>query len=162
MLDWEKQVKPYLSLVGNAPRQELLHPFYQDSINHRDEILELFSLTYPKFMELTRPRETDAQKKYRKDVFQNPTLSIKERVFDYIKNIKKNADYVVKYASDAGKNQEDFNNYVKEKFNREGDLEGWLWENAVNMVSLDPNSVMAFIPIESQTETEPRKVKGKA
>jgi len=161
MLDWEKQVKPYLSLVGNAPRQELLHPFYQDSINHKNEILELFSLTYPKFMELTRPRESDAQKKYRKDVFQNPTLSIKERVFDYIKNIKKNADYAVKYASDAGKNQEDYNNYVKEKFNREGDLEGWMWENAVNMVSLDPNAVMAFIPIESQTETEPRKVKGK-
>lgn len=161
MLNWEQQVKPYLMVTGDTPTKELLHPFYYASVSYKKSISELLSREYPDFMNIARPRETDGQKKYRKDIYENPVRVAFERIFDYVRNIPKNADYKIKYADEKATQTDTFKNYVKEKFNREGDLEGWLWENGINMASIDPNAVMVLLPVESDNDTQLRSVKGK-
>jgi hypothetical protein len=161
MLDFNTQVKPYLMVTGDTPSLELAHPFYNDSIAYKKKIQELKGLKYPYFMSITRPRESDAQKKYREDIYDNPVKVAFEIIFDYVRSIPNNSDYKVKYADEKGNVEDSFKNYVQENFNREGDLDSWFWENGINAVMDDPNSVMIMIPKEVSDQSKLRGVTGK-
>lgn len=160
MLTWEK-IKPYLEISGDLPKKQLLHPFYDEAKKYREEMIELFGDKYPKWMDLNRPRESDDHKKYRKEIFANPIKPVQTRVFGFIKSIQNSADYYIRYADESNEEVETFEHYVKEKFGLDGSLENWIWNEGIDAMKIDPNSVMVFIPKETTNELNRRDVEGK-
>lgn len=131
------------------------HVFYWESIEVKNEIAATFSETYPKFLEIDRPKETKAIKEYRKKIFQNPVLSDLSRIMGKVSKIPQAEGFSVNFMKSAsGENQ--LKDYTEELNNNRGLLD-WFFNEWNTAFTLDPNSVVAVIdknPPETETVSQ--------
>jgi len=147
-----QEIKELLKKVGDKNSR---HVFYDESVKIAEEIKVLYSEDYPKFLDLDRPKETKKDKKYRKDVYNNPVKSHYGRIVDKKMSIKNSQDYLINYPLDTtGSNP--LKDYCENGFGGFGNITDWTFSIAVINESTDPNAVMCVIdknPPERQTES---------
>lgn len=164
MLKYE-DIKRYLDLNGALPSSieilsdgnAMLHPLRADIVKQVNEIKEVFSDDYPSFMNINRPKESDAHKKYRKDIFKNSVASLAERVSNQYAQINIVEDYELEWS--MGEDESPFEQLCESKLFSGKSLEDFFWQKWAHNILVDPNAVAVIMPIPTQSETETQTFK---
>jgi len=161
MLSLEKDILPYLSCgpvaVGQVPtppltdatgRVTLRHAFYGRSIQHVLDLKEVFSDSYPRYLDINRPNESAKNKAYRKRVYRNPFRSYANRVKNALDFIRQADDFEVKFPTLPENTRDRLEDYTGTGFSASGSVVNWFFEYAVRDYLNDPNSVLLTLPEE--------------
>lgn len=134
---------------------QLKHGYYDESVALASDIKETFSDNYPKFLEAENPRETQKDKKYKKDTYKNPIKGHLSRIQDKVIKIEQSENFLVNYPIDESGNNL-LKDYCENNFNGSNNLVNWLFTKGTNAYVKNPNSVIAVLdinPPQSQTES---------
>jgi len=147
-----EEIKELLKKVSEKTSK---HIFYDDSVKIADDIKVLYSEDYPKFLDLDRPKESSKDKKYRKEVYNNPVKSHFGRIVDKKMAIKQSQDYLINYPLNAN-GQNPLKDYCENGYNGFGTITDWVFSIGVINADTDPNAVLCVLdknPPERQTES---------
>jgi hypothetical protein len=162
MLVFQRDILPYLQQGAGRqrPNAKLLHSYYQKSIQHRDEIEQVFGDEYPKYLDKDRPRELPEHKKYRKSVYENVFRGFKNRITSSLDYVRQADDFAVEFPSTAVDETESLETYTGKSYSAEGSLIEWFFANVKSDYVDDPNAVLLVLPTEpTLSDTEyPRPV----
>lgn len=166
MLKYE-DIKRYLDRNGSLPTaidtlsdgNAMLHPLRSDIANQVTEINAVFGDDYPSFMELNRPQEREAHKKYRKDIFKNTVRPLASRVANQYAQISVVEDYEVEWPQVEADAQRNLKLLCESKLFAGDELEDFFWSKWAHNILFDPNAVACIIPIPTQSETQTQQFK---
>ncbi|ARK13057.1 hypothetical protein A6C57_23460 [Fibrella sp. ES10-3-2-2] len=140
MLDYTRDILPYLE--GTGPR----HAYYEASKAHRDRIRQVFRRSYPVYLDLNRPKESDSSKKYRKLVYKNPFRSLRSRYIETLGYIPQADDYAVSFPIESS--TDSLEQYCGQAFSGDGAVDNWFWRRVRPLYVHDPNAVLLILPLE--------------
>lgn len=166
MLKYE-DIKRYLDLNGALPTtinvlsdgNAMLHPLRGDIAKRVKEIETVFSDEYPAFMKLNRPKESDAHKNYRKDIFKNTVLPLATRVANQYAQINVVEDYEVEWPMIEDQAKESLKSLCESKLFGGEELEDFFWSKWAYNILYDPNAIAVIMPIPTRSEMEPQTFK---
>jgi hypothetical protein len=138
------QIKPYLEPTLRA---DLRHEFYAESVRIADEIAEVFGRAYPSYLDKNRPKEKAEQKKYRKDVYDNPFIDIPDRVAKRVGKIRQSEDFIIAYPDPVPgvPDDETLQGYCENRFGPGKSVEEWLFTTGRKWYLKDPNAVVMVL-----------------
>lgn len=166
MLKYE-DIKRYLDGNGALPStlktltdgNAMLHPLRSDIANQVAEINSVFGAGYPAFMELNRPQERAAHKKYRKEIFKNTVQPLASRVANQYSQISVVEDYEIEWPAIEADAKRNLKALCESKLFAGDELEDFFWAKWTHNILFDPNAVACIIPIPTQSQTETQQFK---
>ncbi len=103
-----------------------------------------------------RPNESDATKDYRIKIFVPITKSVVSKIFSSLMKIRKSADWAVKYdpkkESKLLQEGECLDDYCEKNYPFFGSITNWAFNVLIKHYGIDPNGVVAIIPLEMPVE----------
>ncbi|UHG91767.1 hypothetical protein [Spirosoma oryzicola] len=143
-------ILPYLQQGAGRtrPGAKLMHSFYGKSIQHRNQIEEVFGDEYPKYLDKDRPREQPEHKKYRREVYENVYRGFKNRIIGALDYIRQADDFDVQYPTTDVPEEDSLRTYTGKNFSPEGNLVEWFFTNVKSDYVDDPNAVLLILPLE--------------
>ncbi|GAB4023291.1 hypothetical protein GCM10028808_73280 [Spirosoma migulaei] len=160
MLDFKRDIEPYLELdASGKPKARLLHTFYQASIDHRDRLRTVFRKQYPDYLDINRPKEREAYKIYRKEIYRNPMRPLRRRVIEALDYIKQADDFDVTYPKISAEATDSFKAFVSDStYTKDGNFVDWFFANIRKKYVDDPNAVFVVLPL-TQPDSDTERVK---
>ena len=96
MLSFNTHIQPFLNRAPSATNSDdLTCPFRERAIREKEDFEAVFGEEYPKYLDKNRPDEKPRYKKYRKDIYENPFLTLLDDMEDALDYIKEADDYAV-------------------------------------------------------------------
>jgi len=160
MLDFQKDIKPYLVNHGTKiPKDELLHPYYKNSVDHAVLISSVFGGEYPEFLKLDR-KEKKAHQEFRAKIYKAITKPFRRRLIRTLSAIRNADDFVIEFPiPDTNiKHEDTLQYYTSEQFGAWKSVEQWFWGQVVQRYIDDPNSCAVLVPQIPELPTDYRTV----
>lgn len=157
MLDFKRDIEPYLQLYSdNRPKTSLRHSFYQASIDHRDRLRTAFRKAYPDYLNINRPKEREAYKKYRAEIYRNPMRSLRRKAIDSLDYIQQADDFAVSFPALKEEAKDSLKELVTDtRYTKDGSLQEWFFGKVRKKYVDDPNAVIVMLPmVEAASDNE--------
>lgn len=151
MLDFARDIQPYLTLdANNVPPAKLRHAFYQASIDHRNHLRDVFGKAYPTYLDMSRPKEREEYRNYRRRIYKNPLRSLRRRVIEVLDYIRQADDFSVSFdESKKSDNADSLEAYLTDtNYSKDGTAENWFFKNIRKKYVNDPNAVLVILPTQ--------------
>lgn len=142
------QIRPYLEYAdNNAMPKGLKHEFYDESIEYKDSLAEVFGKKYPKYLDNNRPREKAADRAYRKKIYKNKWEQLPDRISETLDYIHQADDFGISFPKPGSLIPDEFTleKYTGSNLTPDGDLKEWFFNNAIAPYILDPNAATAMV-----------------
>lgn len=135
--------KDYLASPDDRPTGA-----FGDAIAIADGLAVYDSADYPaSLLDLARPNEEPAMKRYRQQVYKNPVKKAFGKVLNTLQKIEKSEEYSVAFPAAppiAGENT--LEKYLTEDYPGTDTFAAWFWQSYLKYNLLDPNGVIAVFP----------------
>ncbi|WP_028664419.1 hypothetical protein [Runella zeae] len=152
MLTYQK-IAPYLTT--GKPESKHIHQYYQESIDLKELLKEVFGDKYPSYMDINRPGEKKTHKTHRKKIYTNPFRSMPRRISEVLDYIRQADDYSITFPAEIPKGikpEESLKSYTENKaLTAEGDFETFFFKKVIPQYVRDPNAVLVCIPKKQPT-----------
>lgn len=142
-----EQIGVYLKLAPDSAGE--VYPFFNENIEIARDLRVHVDGMYPKHLiDITRPHETEAQKKYRRENFTPITEPAVNSIATSIKKVNQADDFVFTYPEMPARIAEEDNLkvYLEEDFPIDNSLRNWLFGYIISPLLSDPNGVVAVLP----------------
>jgi hypothetical protein len=126
-------------------------PFFEEAINTDVSIANTFGSTYPEFMSIQRPNETESQKKYRKDYFEatgNPVSGFLGQIEKQLDKVFTSEEFKIVYNEDSTLGNENLREYLEESYYNGSKFIITFKDSLKKAILTQPNSVLSVIPNE--------------
>ena len=163
MLNYQLHIDPYIKLHGAVPSSthllgdgsKMLHPFYNEMWLQEYELDSVFQTTQPDFMKLNRPKESDAHKKYREQIFKNTARPLLGRVTRQYKQINVVEDYEIEWPKAENEvSGRSLQKLCAEKRFSGDTAEDFFWSKWSTFFLMKPNGGAVLLPVPSATDTQ--------
>lgn len=163
MLRFQQDIAPYLIKHGDTlPDSKLLHPFYQEAVDHAKAVGSVFGDVFPDFLKVERPKEKEkkSHSKFREAIYKAITKPFRRRLIRTISAIRNADDFTIEFpAVEASIHFEDtLSYYTSENFGAWKSLEQWFWEQGIQHFIDDPNTCAVLLPSIPEDPTKYREV----
>jgi len=143
MLDFRTQILPYLKVDndGLPVEQSLYHAGYAKSKKIAEEIKEVFSNDYPKFLDKNRPNEQKVHKIYRREIYRNVIGMFRTKVLGMLDTVYQNDNFNIVFEKKNGENPLEV--YTEKEMFPNNSLPEWFFTEWAKFYIDDPNSAIA-------------------
>lgn len=140
------EITDLIPLIGKK-----VHPNYEKTVELAKKINCHFSGEVPeKLIDQRRPSETEAIKKYRREIYVPKTKNPIGKVINSLSKIRRSQDWSIEYKSDAVPStvtsDESLQKYCEENFPAFDSITNWIFSEVLIRYLIDANSVIAVFP----------------
>lgn len=160
MLDYRRDILPYLKVNDNGLPidKQLYHAGYDISVKMAEEIAAVFGDEYPKFLNINRPKEKAAHKKYRAEIYRNVVSRFRTQATLMVGTIHQNDDYKVTFPETQ--KTDTLQQYTEEELFTNQTYTEWFFAEWTKAYIDDPNSIVApYVNLNNINDTEYQKPK---
>jgi len=144
------QLKGYINAI-NDKSKPLRHENFTDSVIHAKELaVHIFGDNPTDLLESYRPNEPKEIHAYRQKIFVPITKSKSKKVVNVLSRIKNSSNFSLNFPKNISakiKEGEDLQTYTEQKYPFHKNLIQWLFDIVLKQMLADPNSVIAFAPV---------------
>lgn len=130
-------------------------PYYEEAVKTDVGIADTFGSTYPEFMSIQRPNETESQKKYRKDYFEatgNPVSGFLGQIEKQLDKVFTSEEFKIVYNEDSTLGKDSLERYLEDGYYNGNKFIISFKDSLKKTILTQPNSVLSVIPNEKSGE----------
>lgn len=135
------------------------HPFYDKSVEYYNDLKVHAYGEYPeKLIDERRPTESPEIQKYRKKIFQSPTMGVMDKVYNSTTKIRKATDYSINFSMSEVPTSiakgETLSDYTTINYPKYVSVDNWYWSVAHKQALVDSNAFVLVYPKEAVKSNE--------